>query len=739
MTLESVLPKGSSRRTAAGCAAVTVAVLLFCAFALPNGAPNGILLLGAVTGARQALLAAGIILVYRSARIVNFAQGVLGAIGAGLMFELCAVLGLPFPLGFVAALLMGALFGALAELLFVRRFFRAPRLVLTVVTIVLVPVLGHAAGLIQALPLWPRGPDVTQLRGLSQYRGPFEGLSVRVFPITFGFPEVLTFVLCVAAFAGLAAFFRYSRIGAAVRGAAENADRALMLGINVGLLSTLVWTLAGLLSSTAAVLQGMTGRFDEAGVGSAGLLVPLAAAVFGRMRNLPITIVAAVTLGIVNQAVLWSFPRTSTFNVVVLGIIAVGLLLQRRQYSRIEEGLSSSWQATQELRPTPKELLAVAGIRRAKRGILAAVLVFVAVFPFAFSPTQVNLASLIFIQAIIALSLVVMTGWGGQVSLGQFALVAVGAAVGSKLTVDIGVPFVIALPVTAAVTGGFAALIGLPALRIRGAFLAVTTLAFAVAVERVLFDESLFGWLIVDSVERPNLFFVSVASEQNFYFLCLALLVLSAVVVRRLRAGRTGRVLIALREDERGVQTFAIDATRTRLSVFALSGTLCGIAGMLFAFQQRGLDAKNFTVDASIQMFIMAMIGGVTSVLGAVLGAAFIGITNFLIADPPIRQLSSGFGLLALLFIAPGGLAAVAMQARDAVLRLVAIRRRMVVPSLFEDVDPEAILNQKTVLAPRIDGRGADALPAGVRYAQRSELYAVNGRAKQPVIPGGAR
>jgi branched-chain amino acid transport system permease protein len=229
-------------------------------------------------------------------------------------------------------------------------------------------------------------------------------------------------------------------------------------------------------------------------------------------------------------------------------------------------------------------------------------------------------------------------------------------------------------------------------------------------------------------VDRPSLFFLHFASERNYYYLCWASVLLIAFVVKRLRASRPGRVLIALREDEYGVQTFGINATRMRLAGFALSGAIAGWAGMLFVHHQRALDVGSYGSFASIQIFIMAMIGGITSVTGAVLGAAYYGLVNFIFTDAIIRNLGSSAALMVLLIIAPGGLAQISFGARDAILRIIATRQHIVVPSLFADYDPAAIERKKLPLAAPTPGHGLGALKDARRYTTDSELYPLSRR-----------
>jgi branched-chain amino acid transport system permease protein len=718
---------GSRRRTVATVAGALVLVAVLLQVLLPKATPNGILVRGLLTGCVNALLATGLVLIWRSARVINFAQASLGGAAAYLCFSLVEYFGVPFLLALPIAVAGGALTGFLVDAVFVQRFFNAPRLVLTVVTIVVARFLGDSRSYVNAIP--PIGERARRPRALDALQQgdmklPFDDFTFEIFPLRFGSGAVITLVLTALALGALAMWLRTSRLGTAVRGVAVNAERAQSLGINVRAVGAVVWTVAGTLSGVAVLLQGIESGFDQSSVYSPEMLMTaLAAAVLARMESLPLAVIAAVVISAVTQAVYWSYPTTSLVDLGLLLVIGGGLLAHRKRAGRSEENDSSSWEATKEIRPVPQELSAVSEVRRSRRFLVGAALVLVVVYPFTTSTAQTNLGSLIFIQAIVALSVVVLTGWSGQVSLGQFALVAVAAVIGSNLTAERGITFWIALPLVAALAAGFAALLGLPAMRMRGSFLAVTTLAFAVATERTLFRADFFTGLIPDRVNRPNLLFLSFASERNYYFLCLATLVVAALVVGRLRRSRTGRVLIAARENEAAVQSFGIPLVRTRLAAFAASGALCGVAGMLFVHHQRAVDAGSYSASVSIDMFIMAMVGGIGTMSGALLGAAYVGIITFVIPNAVLRNLATSGGLLVLLFMAPGGLAALVAAARDAALRIVATRRGIVAPSLFEDMDEEAIRNRRAPLVDRIPFRGLEAIPAQRRYVMASELH----------------
>lgn len=702
-----------------------------------KGTPPGILFLGLVYGLLSALVAAGIILIYRTTRIINFAQAAMGATGGVFTYNLVIAKTTRFPYlaAFAVGLVVSALLGMIVELAFVRRFFNAPRLVLTVVTIAVVPALGLLSGFVGALPIFgdPQTRDPEELFGSARVTLPFENFQFHIgkLSLPFGFPEIFSLGMSLLALVGLAVFFRYTRAGVAVRAAAENTDRAMLLGINVKGLSTVVWGLTGLLSGVGVILSATVAESFQAVASNnpAAVIAALAAAVVGRMRSLPVAVATATGLEVLRQAISWSFQdQLALFDALLFLLILGGLMIQRKELQRSEEGEASSWKASEEIRPIPKEMLEVGGVRLWRVVLVVLGLIFVLVFPWATSTGTTNRAGYTAILGIAIVSLVVLTGWAGQVSLGQFALVGIGAILGGAATSRMGISFWLALPLGAALTAVVAVLIGLPALRIKGLFLAVTTFAFAFAVESNVFNPKYFGWILPDRVDRPALFFFDFDDERSMYYLSVIAFVLAVVAVTTLRRSRPGRVLIALRENESNVQAFGVNLVRTRLAAFALSGSLCGLAGVLLAHHQRAVTKANFPAGDSLQVFIFAVIGGIGSVAGAILGAAYYAMSQLLAGNALAALIIGPAGLLILLYVAPGGLTSLVFGLRDGVLRIIAQRRRMVVPSLFADIDPAALELQLAPLAEPLPNAGLAAIGFRHRYRTDSRLYQDRGK-----------
>ncbi len=650
-------------------AAAPAAGILIVFASLPRSVPLGIVGLGLVIGSLNALFAVGLILIYRTSRIINFAQAELGAFAAVLGVELIAGPRVPFLVALVTVVVAAAAAGAAVDVLIVRRFARAPRLILTVATIGLAQI--FAFGELQVVKIFT--DSITS----SQIRTPFSGLAFTVHPIRFTGDHLVAIAALPLLVGGIGLFLTRTSLGVAVRAAAENAERAALSGVPIRRVSLVVWVVASVLSALAAFLRGPVIGLTVGSLIGPGLLVrALAAAVVARMQSIPVAVAASLGLGVLEQGFLWSLRRAAVVEVVVFSLIIVGLVFQKKGSGRSEEGRTSTWQLTEEMRPL------AASLRRLPEVVWGRVAVYVlgtaAVLAVAVlaSPSQANLLSTLPIFALVGLSLVILTGWAGQVSLGQFALVGVGAAVGATLTADYHWDFLLAM-LAGGLSGSAAALaVGATALRVRGFFLAVSTLAFAMAAWTYLFNRQFAEWLLPDATPtRPVLLRrFDLESERVYFVFCAAIFVIAALSARALRTSRTGRVLIAQRDNERAAQSYGVDAVRAKLLAFSVSGFIAGVAGVLYAHHQHAVATASFSPIASLEVFAMATIGGLGSIGGAVLGAAYVrGVQRFW--PGPGEFLASGTGLLLLLLFLPGGLGGLLVRARDALMRVIAARR----------------------------------------------------------------
>lgn len=658
---------------------------------------------GAIQGSLFGLLALGLVLLYRTGRVLNFAHGQLGIVLAVFMLKLTRQLHFPYLIALIICLVLAAGLGAVSELT-LRRLFKRPRVLLMVATI----------GLAEVLYLI----SILRLVSPKQTNVPFPVPIHTEIHIAGGIlppEEVLILIVAPLVALALAAFLRYSPWGLGMRAMAENTDSARLSGVWVKRMSTLSWAIAGLLSAITAILgsPGQTSTLRDA-LPPGILLRALAAALIASMASYTIAFVAGIAIGIAERIasdnLVTDVHSTAyiTLGLFLLILIILAVRVGRlRRDSRTEE--RSSWALGGE-----SGRAAVDAVRRwVGRSSIGVVFLLAALLPFVLTQGDSLTLSQVFLYAVIALSLVVLTGWAGQVSLGQFGLVAVGAIVAAR----IDLPLLALLPVAGLITAAVAVVIGLPALRIRGVYLAVTTLGFALFMQKSVlptpcWKAPIFGSQVCTGLpdqystllERPTFFGMSLFNERDFAFFALGVLLVMLFIVRTWRDRGIARRLIAVRDNEVAAAAMGINVVRTKLLAFALSGFLAGVAGVCLAFALARISAEEtFGPKESILVLSMVVVGGLGSVTGSVLAALYlIGLPLLLGSTATVQFITSGFGVLAFLLYLPGGLGAVASRAGDGIATL--IRQRRERRNLPPDVGPGDVTIDE--ITPELAGAG---------------------------------
>src|SRR5205807_7052206 len=260
----------------------------------------------------------------------------------------------------------------------------------------------------------------------------------------------------------------------------------------------------------------------------------------------------------------------------------LALLLQRGSLSRARVGITTAWSAIGVVKPVPRELRRLPEVRWAKLALLAVLGALFVFLPAGWSASKQLLAAFAIVWAMVGVSLVVLTGWGGHISLGQFGIVGVGAVVGGNLVAKSHTDLFLALLAAGAAGALIALIVGLPALRIQGLFLAVTTLAFAIALNAYFFNPDRFSSLLPSDITRPFLWHrFDMESNYVSYLTCLAFLALAVLAAIGVRKARSGRVVVATRDNSRAADAAAVPTMNAKLSAFILSGVICGVAGGL--------------------------------------------------------------------------------------------------------------------------------------------------------------
>lgn len=640
------------------------------------------LLVGLVTGLTYAAFAAGFVLIYRSTGVLNFAHGEMGAFGLAVFVLLLVNYDVNWWFAFVLAVAACAVAGAVVELVVVRRLFDSPRLVLLIATI------GVGQILLLARISWI--PDITAGGSIPTAFDvtwePTDDLRLQAREFT-----VLLVVPILIAALGL--FLTRTRFGLAVRASASNPDTARVFGTSPRRVSTIVWAISGAFAAATAILIAPLNGTQAALVDDTGqalaevlLLRVLIVSLLARMRSLPGVLGAGVAVGVVEKVVRDNVATTNQTIVdlfMFLAVLVVVLWLARSQ--RDESG----WSLSPRVRPVPERLRRIWWVRHLNHIGFVVLFGALVLLPLVVT-TNAGLFTwtVILLWAMVALSLTILTGWSGQLSLGQFAFVGVGGLTTVALSSGHNLPvpldlfeLSVELPWGLAMLGGtvtgitFALLVGIPALRVRGLFLAVATLAFAVASARWLLVQDVFtgGTTIPRPARPPSIFGIDFgASRANLYYLCLGSLAAMSWIASRIRASGVGRTFIAVRDNEEMAAASTVAPARVKLAAFAVSGGMAAFAGGLLVSVVPSLEpSTTFAAVESIQVVVIAIIGGLGSIAGPILGSLWVRGLPEVTPDELLdlqRLFTSNIGLLVLLMYFPGGLLQIVYTLRDKLL-----------------------------------------------------------------------
>ncbi|MCU1498408.1 MAG: inner-rane translocator, partial [Acidimicrobiales bacterium] len=481
-------------------------------------------------------------LVYRSSRFLNLAHGQLGALPALLLAKLVIDRDVPYWIALPVCVVIGSGTGILVDRYLVRRLRARTS---SGVTALLFTV-GISQLLLFFMLVPAFRPDNVEL-GRRGYPLPFHG-SFTVDNVVFGGQHIAILLFCPIAVLGLGAFLRWTIFGKMVRAVASNEDAARLCGISPRFVSALTWGIAGALSTFSAVLAAPSAAPGAAGTGSFGsvqLLLALGAAAFGSFVSIPWTVAGGVILGMVNQLALYETSNAGTAQLVVFLLILGVVFARGRRIAAVftSGGVQVEDRPPLRIPPGARNLLLA---RRYRPLLIGSGVLLALVAPFVpglgTEGARFEL-SVILIFGIVGISMTLLTGWGGQLSLGHLAVVGVGAFVGARQAAE-GRSLVLLLVLTALLGAAVLVVVGLPALRVRGLALAVTTLGFAVVSVQWLFHASWFtgsdtGFVNLTGV-IPPVNGIEPTDMLGVYWTTLAVLVAVAFVAGRVRRSTFG-------------------------------------------------------------------------------------------------------------------------------------------------------------------------------------------------------
>lgn len=564
------------------------------------------ILIGLASGSVYGFAATGLVLIYKTTRVLNLGYGALAMFLTFIYWQFAVNYRWPLWLSaLLVVLVIAPLIGFFLDWQLFRRIEDQPIVIGLIATVGLIVLLQ---GIVYVI--W--GSDSQTVPSL------FPQGSVKI-PggATLGVDQLLIIVVAVGASAGLGLMLRYTRIGIAFRAVVDNRPVAGLMALNTNLISGAAWALGTSFAALTGILLAPRLFLEPITLPFFIISFLLASAMVGYLRSLPLAFLGGIMLGIL-QALLVQYVTFrglgNLSNAVPFVIVTILLLLAPRSLRRVTSG--SFVVRTREL--------AVHAPRSVSVGVGVAVLGVLAVIPVLTQSISWN-RSLAqgMIYAVLFLSLVILTGFSGQISLGHTAFMGIAAFTAAHIATNLGWSPWLAFLVgsLAAVPAG--ALLGLIAVRLHGLFLGLMTLAFAFMAQDLFFYRT---WVSGREgnvpLPRPALF----KSDARFYYLALIVLVVSLVIAANLRSGRTGRVLAALRDSETGTRSLGINVAKYKILIFSLSAFIGAASGILLSMQKESVARLDFLPYISMILLTVVVVGGVFHLGGAIAAGLLFGL-----------------------------------------------------------------------------------------------------------------
>ncbi|HEV8462164.1 MAG TPA: ABC transporter permease [Gaiellaceae bacterium] len=587
------------------------------------GLVPGYTVIGITLGGIYALAAIGLVLIYRVSGVLNFAQGAVSMFSAFVAYQVSIVMGFPALVGLLAAIVAGGAIGYVIERFTIRPLTGRSQLNKVVVTIGWLLVLQTAAGLLWGQTAYHRPVQLVSIHGFT-----FPGTSVIV-----GWDEFTTIVVALGLAFGTAAVLRWTTFGTSMRAVADDPETAQLWGINVNRVMAVSWVAGSAMGAIAGVLITPRINFDPISL-TIVVVDAFTAALIGRLTSLPWTVVGAMFLGLAE-----TYPRIFSSNAgsgaaVTFLLVLLTLAILYRPGARLAKRIS----AGREYVPVPAN-----GNPPVRRVIVGTAIGLGIVIPTFFSSYYQSLAAYSLIVGLIVLSLVVLAGLGGQVSFCQYSFAAIGAFTVGSLVGGHGWSFWPALVLGVLFSTGVGVLVGIPALRLSGMFLAILTIAVALFFDHFVLApgtwDSFSGGISSWTVSRPSFLGISLAGAYAFYVFTLAVFLVAALAVWNLSRSKSGRVLRAIRNSEIAASTSGVNPTAWKLAAFGLSAGLAGLAGGLLAAGIGSVSAGAFTIQQSLAVVAIAAVVGVRSIGGAAVGGIFLIFGPELLTHTPLSTL----------------------------------------------------------------------------------------------------
>lgn len=593
---------------------------------------------GLVVGNIYALLAVGLALIYGVSHLINFAHGSIYMVGAYVGWLAITRLGTPLPVTLLCVVVACGLLGMLIERVALRPLRNAPRIAPLLSTIGVGVVLDQIVQLIFT-------PDP---RGVPSQVPDWR---IQIGGGTIGALDILIGAIGLASALLLYLFLRFTKLGWAVRATALDRDAAQQCGVDVGRVSSTVFAIAAALGGVSGLLVGMYYNNIDPNMGYHAGLKGIVAQMIGGMGNVPGAIAGSLLLGLVESYGIAVFG-TSYRN--LFAFLAMILILVLKPDGIFARGRGQ----TQE--PLTGTFIAPSAPVQLPWSVIAACIVVAASLPlFVKSGYILQTLGIAWLYAVLAISLTLVAGTAGQISLGHAGLLAIGAYVSALLVQRIGLPVALGVPLAGVLTALIGTLLIFPAFRLRGHYVTIATLGIGEIVTLVIlnWDSVTQGPVGLSGIPPLSALGVKATSGAWIYEVSLAILLLLAGFQYRLQSSHLGRTMRAMRDDDVAARSYGVALDRYKSIAFAVAGFSAGIAGAILAHVYSYINHETFTSQVSLLALTMVILGGLGNISGGVLGAILlVGLPEVFRFAQEYRMLIYGLALLLLIRFRPQGL-----------------------------------------------------------------------------------
>lgn len=560
---------------------------------------------GLVIGNIYALIAIGIALIFGVGNLINFAQGSVFMLGAYVGWVMVTRLQVPLPIAVVVVAFVCAAVGLVMERLALRPLQNSARIAPLLATI------GVAFVLDQLVQIF-FSPNP------QSFPNPLPAFRIHIGGINIGAVDLLIAFVGAGSAGLLFVFLRFTKLGWAIRATAQDRDAAQQVGVEVNAVNQITFALASALGGIAGLLVGIYFQTVYPTMSFQAGLEGFAAVLLGGLGNIPGALVGGLILGLIESygvaALGASYRNLFAFVVLIVVLVWRPNGIFSRNQKLPPEPLTGTFIPNAQSLRVPKWLIAVLA--------LGAI-----VFPLIISnPYILQILTNAWLIGMVALSITLVTGTAGQISLGQAGFVAIGAYTSALLTSRSGWSFEASLVAAAFVSAFFGVALMVPAFRLRAHYVAIATLAIGEIVNQVILNAEWLtnGPLGIANISPPSFFGWVAVSARDVYWYALALLLLAAWLQWSLLRSPLGRTWRALRDDDVAAQAYGIQLTRYKALAFFVSGWIAGLSGAFTAHMYTYINQATFTASTSILALTMVILGGMGNLLGATLGAVLL-------------------------------------------------------------------------------------------------------------------